>query len=368
MTKDPQKKETYKRIAVLAGMLAAVSLSHYYTSFRFEQIHDVYTRLYYIPIILAAFWFGVRGGLIASVAATALFLPHVIFQWSVHAMHGHFSQYIEMGMFVVVGTVTGMLADSEKRQKQKAQKAYGRMEESFDKAREAARLAAIGQLSAGIAHEVRNPLAGIKGAVEIVASDMDETNPRRKFVDIINKEIARLESLITEFLRFARPPRPEMAPDNFNRIVRSVLELSRKHISEASVRVETELEEDISTSFMDSNQVKQVVLNLVLNAVQAMPGGGALTVKSFEHGGDIFLEVADTGGGIAGGNEEDIFAPFFSTRPGGTGLGLAVSRRIIRGHGGDVTAKNREGGGAVFTVKLPILKEAPKNAGQDTAG
>lgn len=359
-------RQSLFRVLTLALMLVAVSLSHYYTGFRFEQIHDVYTRLYYIPIILAAFWFGTRGGFIASVAAALLFLPHVFFQWQVHAAHGHFSQYIEMGMFVVIGVVTGALADLEKKQKQRAENAYDQLGESFEKAREVARLAAIGQLSAGIAHEVRNPLAGIKGAVEIITSDIDDSNPKHRFVSIINKEIAHLESLVTEFLRFARPPKPELAPDNINRVVRSVLELSHKHLSEGRVNVETHLDEEIPPSFMDTNQVKQVVLNLLLNAAQAMPEGGTLVFRTYRQNNSIHLEMSDTGKGIPEGREEDIFAPFFTTRPGGTGLGLAVSRRIIRGHGGDITARNAAEGGATFIVKLPILKEEPEDAGENS--
>jgi two-component system, NtrC family, sensor histidine kinase HydH len=351
---------------IIIGILIVVSLFHYYTSFRFEQIHDVYTRLYYIPIILAAFWFGTRGGLIASIAAAALFLPHLIFQWNVHALHGHFSQYIEMGMFVVIGVVTGALADLEKKQRHRAEKAYDQLEKSFEKAREAARLAAIGQLSAGIAHEVRNPLAGIKGAVEIVTSDIDEANPKHRFVGIINKEIARLESLVTEFLRFARPPKPELAPDNINRIVSSVLELSRKHLSEGQVKTEINLEEDTPSALMDTNQVKQVALNLLLNAVQAMPVGGTIKIHTYARNNTVHLELSDTGKGIPEGGEEDIFAPFFTTRPGGTGLGLAVSRRIIRGHGGEITVHNAADGGATFIVKLPVLQEDPTHDSENS--
>ncbi|MFA6450654.1 MAG: ATP-binding protein [bacterium] len=361
MTRSSQFK-----IAFISGVLLVVSLFHYYTNFQFEQIHDVYTRLYYIPIILAAFWFGTRGGFIASVAASALFLPHLIFQWNIHAMHGHFAQYIEMGMFVVIGVVTGALADLEKKQKRRAEEAYDKLEESFEKASEAARLAAIGQLSAGIAHEVRNPLAGIKGAVEIIASDIGDSNPKHRFVGIINKEIARLESLVTEFLRFARPPKPEFAPDNINRVVRSVLELSRKHLSESRVDVKTLLDNDIPPSFIDTNQLKQVVLNLLLNAAQAMPDGGSLAIRTYKHNNSIYLELADTGKGIPEGSENDIFAPFFTTRPGGTGLGLAVSLRIIRGHGGDITVSPNSDGGATFIVKLPILKEEPEDAGENS--
>lgn len=351
------------RVILLAGMLAAVSLSHYYTNFRFEQIHDVYTRLYYIPIILAAFWFGVRGGIAAAAGANVLFLPHVLFQWRVHAAHGHFNLYIEMLMFVAVGVVTGVFADSEKRQRTRAQKAHAELEKSFDKAREAARLAAIGQLSASIAHEVRNPLAGIKGALEIISSDVDENNPKRRFVGIAHKEIARLESLVTDFLRFARPPAPEMAPDDINRVVRSVLELSRKHLSDNRISVNLRLADGISSSFMDSNQVRQVILNLVLNAAQAMPDGGGLTIVTCEENGNIRVDISDTGAGIPEGIAELIFAPFYTTRPDGTGLGLAVSRRIIRGHGGDITMRSRAGEGSTFTAALPVLKEAPKNDG-----
>jgi signal transduction histidine kinase len=364
---DSRETRTPRRVVILTAMLAAVSLSHYYTGFRIEQIHDVYTRLYYIPIILGAFWFGKRGGAATAAAAAALFLPHVFFQWSVHAAHGHFSQYIEMGMFIVIGIVTGALADMENAQRRRARDAYKRLESSFEQAREAARMAAIGHLSAGIAHEVRNPLSGIKGAMEILKTELDEQHPKYCFVGIIEKEISRLEALVTEFLRFARPPAPETAPDNLNRVALSVMELANKHLTNNRVRVGMELADDVPTSFIDSNQVKQVILNLILNAEQAMPDGGALTVSTRAEDGWLAVDVSDTGEGIPEERIEDIFSPFFTTRPGGTGLGLAVSRRIARAHGGDITVVSRRGQGTTFTVKLPIRNEAPENDDENSA-
>jgi len=282
-------------------------------------------------------------------------------------MHGHFSQYIEMGMFVIIGVVTGVLADMESAQRRRAQEAYKKLEASFEQAREAARMAAIGHLSAGVAHEVRNPLSAIKGAMEILKTEIDEKHPKFGFVGIIEKEIARLESLVTEFLRFSRPPAPEMAPDNLNRVILSVMELANKHLSNSSVQVKTDLAGDMPTSFIDSNQVKQVILNLLLNAEQSMPDGGTLTVATYTEGDWIAVDVSDTGEGIPRERIEDIFSPFFTTRPAGTGLGLAVSRRIVRAHGGDITVVSRPGHGSTFTVKLPIHNEAPINVEENSA-
>lgn len=361
MNDSPQPPPVHRELIIVA-MLVAVSLSHYFTGFKIEQIHDVYTRLYYIPIILAAFWFGVRGGVVASVAAIALFLPHVFFQWRAHAAHGHFSQYVEMGMFVAIGIVTGFFAGSEKLQRLRAQDALARLEETFEKAKQAERLAAIGQLSAGVAHEVRNPLAGIKGALEILLADISPDNEKHRFVDIVNKEIARLESLVTEFLHFARPKQPEMAPGNINALARSVIEISAKHFIDNKINIDLRLDEALPATFMDSNQIRQVILNLALNAAQAMPGGGTLTVRTYLKGSNIFIEIDDTGAGIPDGCEESIFAPFYTTRTGGTGLGLAVSRQIIRSHGGDICAGAASGRGAAFIISLPIMKEAPGHA------
>jgi signal transduction histidine kinase len=165
--------------------------------------------------------------------------------------------------------------------------------------KQADRLAAVGELSAGIAHEIRNPLATIKGAVEILESEIPENHPKREFVQVVREETARVNRIISEFLTFARPPHPAFEPASLNEIVESTLLLLRKEAESSRVRIATRLEELPSVS-LDRDQIRQVLLNIVLNCIQAMQSGGELTLSTFYESAsdEIVVLIRDTGPGM----------------------------------------------------------------------
>ena len=354
-----QRRRVPARGVALALAVGAVSLAHYATDPQHILLHNIYQRLYYIPVLLACAWFGLRGGLIAAGACAVLYAPHILLHWS-HCQAYQASQVIELPMFGVIALVAGMLSDRERALRREAEataaerdRALRDLEGTVETLRRADRLASLGTLTAGMAHEIKNPLGAIGGAVEILEEDYPADHPRREFIDILGREIGRLKVIAGKYLDYARPRAPALREMDANQAVRAAVDLVEKSAGRASIRIETRLGPDLPSVRADPDQVHQALVNLLLNAVQAMPHGGALQVETSAVPDGLQIAVRDHGVGLPEGPVERIFEPFFTTRPGGTGLGLAMAHKIARSHGGDLHAENAPGGGAVFRLILP---------------
>jgi signal transduction histidine kinase len=228
-------------------------------------------------------------------------------------------------------------------------------------------LANIGELAAGLAHEIKNPLAGIAGAMQILSSDLAKGDPKREVFEEIAVQVKRIEKTVTDLLSFARPQPPEFARVNLNEVFQAALFLVRQQSEAKRITFQEDLATTLPLVSADPRQIQQVLLNLILNAVQAMPAGGKVVVRTQgikrpEGPGEgarsvVEAEVEDTGPGIMEDIREHIFEPFFTTKHKGTGLGLAIVRRIVLEHGGEIKVKSLVGHGTTFTVILPEASE-----------
>ena len=476
-------------VLTIAAMLVAITVLHTIGGGgRDIQFHEFYRRLYYLPILYAAFVFGMRGGLLAAIASAILYAP-----WG-EAVGGQPllglapGDGLELVMYLVMGALFGRLRDLEERKTRDLRQVSARLEEAYRALEERAmqllaiqdytqsilrsitsgvvtvgpdasvatvnpaaerilgiaedavtarslpalfredgglttdvrkvlegriprtmrdlrlvtvdgkvvhaqvsvsrmrdiggrklgavvtvedvsdikllteqliradRLAAMGELTAGVAHEVRNPLGIIRASVQLMEDAECSRERVREAAEVIKQEIDRLDRVIKALLDFGRPATPTMRPVAVSQVLEDVALFSRTFASRAHVQIVEKYSDTAPDVVADSEQLKQVFVNLISNAVQAMPGGGTLTIETGAEEGFVFIRFSDTGPGIPDDMRDKIFDPFVSTRDDGTGLGLTIVHRIVDEHDGHIEVASEPGNGTTFTVWLPALQ------------
>ncbi len=356
---DKRGKTRWGLLGVLGGVLA-ISLLHYLTHASYMHWHVVYQRLYYIPILVGAVMYGLRGGLwVASLTAVS-YLPHILFQWQHDPLYRS-SQLAEIVLFLIFGAVSGLLIDWLNRERERHRKtaeelaeANAQLRSTFQRLRLLDRLSALGALSAGIAHEIRNPLGGVSGAVEILDSMTTAEDERHEFVEIVKKEIARISTIVSRQLDLVRTNPPEPAPCDVARVGESVVNLVRNQADKQGIAVELRVSDGIPIIEADEQGLRQAILNLLINAVQSMSDGGIVTISIRGDDGRVSVVVEDQGPGLSPEALEHAFDPFYTTKEEGTGLGLSIAFQIVNQQGGDLRVENRDEGGARFILEIPV--------------
>ena len=346
------------RAPLIALVIVAISIAHYATDPARIWWHVGYQDLCYGPILVAAYWFGVPGGVITAVIAglgTGLHFHH---EWAGNTPF-IVSQYGQAVAFLIAGAVGGVLATAERRATRRYQQglavveaAHAELKTSHEHILRADRLSSLGEIATGLAHEIGNPLGGIKGALEIVTSHLPEGGPSREFSTLASREIARLEGLIEEFLTFARPHEPRRSAVVILDVLDRVVPLISREAADRGVSIRVNRSEVPPVS-IDLEQMVQVFVNIVLNAVQASPPDGQVEIALSTTEGMLAVDVRDEGPGIRPEHLSKIYDPFFSTKKRGTGLGLSISHRIVESHGGRIEVR-QPGQGTVIRVLLPL--------------
>jgi signal transduction histidine kinase len=341
---------------MVAVLLAVITLFHYGTDIAMAAPHTVYRRLYYIPIVLAAFLGGLAPGLVTASLAALLYLPHAFL------LHHHIDpappvdKVMEMVLYLGVGGLSGLLVDRERAARER--EAQAALERTAAEST-AQRLSGLVHLSRGLAHEIRNPLGGIQGAIEILAEDVPKDSPRREMVTVALRETERLNRVLSDFLDFARPRDPEAQPFVAVDVARHVAALLEPEGDKVGVSVASTPKGSALSAYADPQQVTQVLVNLARNAIQATPPGGRVEL-SVERVVDkpgsppmVAFEVADTGAGVPSELGDAIYDPYVSGREGGTGLGLGLCALLARQNAGTLTHRAKSGGGTVFRFTIP---------------
>jgi signal transduction histidine kinase len=220
------------------------------------------------------------------------------------------------------------------------------------------RLAALGELSAVVAHEVRNPLGVIFNSLSSLKRVLHPRGDAATLLDIVGEEADRLNRIVGDLLDFARPREPSLQPEDIRAVLNSAVVAARPMAGASGIRLEVRVKEPLSKVPVDGSMLRQALLNLLINAIQAMPGGGTVSLQACEEReGSIAharIDVVDSGPGVAPEIAQRIFQPFFTTKASGTGLGLAVVRRIIEAHRGEILLESAPGAGARFILRLPL--------------
>ncbi|MCE5309285.1 MAG: hypothetical protein LLG20_16715 [Acidobacteriales bacterium] len=263
----------------------------------------------------------------------------------------------------VFGLGAAWLAAHEYRQKERYRRlskklgsVYEKVQATFEGMKRAERLSALGQLSAGLAHEIRNPLASISGAAAILRRDRSLDPKQARCVDIIANECRRLDGLLTSFLNFARPRAPRFQTVELAAVLDSTLALADHGVHGKIIHFERQVEPKLPPVECDPEQLEQVLLNLMLNAIEASPDGETVTLSASAGDGRITIRVIDRGHGVAPAHVDRLFDPFFTTKEHGTGLGLPVAHQIMRQMGGALQAHGNPDRGMTFSVILPAKR------------
>jgi signal transduction histidine kinase len=215
----------------------------------------------------------------------------------------------------------------------------------------------VGKIAAHVAHEIRNPLATIGGFARAIVRRPDQTERTVKNARIISDEATRLENLLKGVMDFSRPSHPLLKVGDLNAIAERAFRLHAELLAARNIHADLDLDPSLPELAFDENQMLQVLQNLLRNAVDSMPQGGALSLKTEREEKNAVLRVADTGSGIPAEVKDRIFSPFFTTKADGTGLGLAVSKRIVDSHNGQIDCESKPGKGTVFVIRLPLHRE-----------
>ena len=317
-----------------------------------------------IPVVSAATTLGVGGTVLFTVLSCALYLSFLLFlgpRWEIAP--GQMAELtLRVGFLAVTGYLTQSLAEAHRTQARKAQavaeqlaEAMRSLQEAEAAVRRSERLAALGQLSAGLAHELRNPLGTIRASAEMLVQHVPKENGvAGELVGFISAEVDRINSLVTRFLEFARPLELRPAEAELSEVIDRAIAQLERGTPRYDVTVYKNYSPDVRPFPFDAELMERAILNLLLNAAQATPPGGAVTIKTRPVDASVEISVIDRGAGIVPEHRESIFNPFFTTRADGVGLGLAIVSKIVDLHGGTMAVESEPGKGSVFHLYLPL--------------
>ncbi len=348
------------KAASIAAMIVLLAVATWFTPPHAVALHNVLHHLNFLPFMMAGMLFGWRGAVNALLFGVAVQMPIIMRHWTRWPMDAQ-DQVLELAIFGSAGIIAGLLADRERVQrkrveltKRELEDVYTELRENVEKMKRTERLSAAGQLAASLAHEIRNPLASISGAAGILKRGNASEDNRQECLGILEKESQRLNKLLTNFLDFARPRLPRYQKVDPAALVTSVTVLARHAAMRQRVEVIDELPKQLPMIDCDAEQMKQVLLNVVLNAIQATQGGGRVVVRALAAAGAVSIEVSDEGCGMPAQELDRMFEPFYTTKESGTGLGLAVAANIVAQHGGSLRGTNNAGRGMTFRLELPL--------------
>lgn len=327
------------------------------------QFHNFVQHLYFLPLIVAGIRHGWRGATLAAALAAVFQVTDIARKWDAHPYLAN-DQMLEFPIFAIAGLVSGLLSEQERTQRRELEMTKKRLEvvldelsRSLEEVKRSERLSAAGQLAAGLAHEIRNPLASLTGIAGLMKRGPVSPEQMQECIEIIGIETTRLNRLLSEFLQFARPRAPRIQPMDLWSVIEAAVTLARHTNASQNVALRFEPAGEPPEIEGDPELIKQVLLNLLLNAIEASPEAGQVRITAKVEGRQAVILIHDEGPGITPEAVSRVFDPFYTTKTSGTGLGLAVAKSIVQQHGGELTAQTAQRGGA-FRLQLPLQQGA----------
>lgn len=340
--------------------IALIGLLHYTTHTNDVWVHHLLRRAYYLPIVLAAFQGGLRGGVLASLVVTLTYIPHAFFHLG-HLAHtdpgNDVDKLIEIVLYNAIGLVGGQLSDRDYRRRRELEAALDEQHRLQQQLVRAGRLGALGEVVAGIAHEVKNPLHALKGTAEVISPLIPDDAEERRLWDVHVSELERLERVANRFLSFSNPEPSHMDRLDLCQVAARLVELLEADARKRGIRVEVDTPEGEVMVSGDRDQLAQVAMNICLNAMKAIGDDGGqirVIVRPWHSEAMHCLRIENDGPPLEDAEKENLFNPFHGSDPSSTGLGLSIAQRLAERHGGYIEAENA-GLGVRFDVRLPAL-------------
>lgn len=376
----------YKKVVFIVLLLIVVLLGvlHYVTPGHFIFYHDTYRRLGYFPITIGGILFGLTGGMLFAILSCAAFIPHLLMFWA-EGPQAYYSELSEILFYLSAGLVVGLISSRQAKLREKYRGLSEQLSISYQRLHEQTRqlikaeeqlsstlrLSMLGQVSASLAHEIKNPLAAIKGAAEILEEEVPKGHEKYEFVDIMRSQISRLNLSVEKVLDFCRGQQPQESgkgnSDPVIDIINRVCTLLEPQLQQKAIVLLKELKDASHPFTAPDASLTQVLMNILLNAIDAVRTGGKIQIQGYPVQAGYQIQISDNGPGIAEENRHLIFEPFITHKEGGTGLGLSISRKIIRSLGGTLSVTEGTLGGAGFIILLPDA-ETVKHKGMEDAG
>ena len=341
-------------LAVCSGVIVGCRLS--------LKISVVSTHFAYVPIVLAGLWWGKRA------MWAALFFGALVLSVSPFASTGE-PLAADIGRalcFVLVGLSVGVVNESAQAARRAEETSRRELDDARQQLARSERLVSMGQLSAGVAHEINNPLGTVLLYSHMLLKQLEDGDPRRDDLQMIIREATRCKEIVRGLLDFARQSRVSKAPTDLAALIDEVLSITSPQTKEAGVRLISDVPDDLPMMMIDGTQIRQMLVNLVRNGIDAVRDDGEIRISARlrPSAESVEIKVSDNGCGIAKENLSKLFTPFFTTKEmgKGTGLGLAIAYGVVKMHSGDITVDSEEGKGATFAIRLPV------QGGQENGG
>jgi two-component system sensor histidine kinase HydH len=340
------KQSALVKVALLTVLVVVITILHYDTRESAHYSHIIYQELYLVPLVLSAFWFGLRGGLITSIGISLLYLPFVLMLWKGFSPED-FSRIMEIALYNALAAIMGTMRDRELK----------KQERLLDNEN----LAAMGRALSAVAHDMKTPLIAIGGFSRLVQRHVSKCSCQEdvdchKKLNIVLGETQRLETLVEDMLDFSRPLELHPSDEDIRPIIIECIAIAEVVAKEKKVNIQSQLPKNERPLILDPMRMKQVLINLLVNAVHASPEHEVVTVKCYESRMKVLIDVIDKGCGIPPDKREKIFHPFFTTKREGTGLGLPIAKKIIEAHRGNIQVVDNPEQGLTFRIVLPLRK------------
>ncbi len=335
------RQGTARHIGYIAFLLVSLTILHYISP---RIAHDryhleiIFQRLYFLPIVLGCLWFDLRGGLITFCAVFLLLVPHLVLHWA-GLTPGDLTRIMQIVAYFVIAVVLGGTAGLQKLEQLKAKQAEN--------------LAAIGKSLSAVAHDMKTPLIAIGGFANLIKKHLLPGNPDCGKLDIIISETARLEGMVKDMLDFSRPLELNRVEVDICSMVNECLAIVEENAKAHRVSMQAKPADNLPLMLVDPVRIRQALINLLTNAVQASSEGDNVLIHCYHKGKNLSVDVIDCGCGIPLEMREVIFSPFFTTRKNGTGLGLPIVKKIVDAHGGFLEIIDNRLKGLTFRMIIP---------------